>query len=154
MGETERGRALGVDFGTKRIGLAVSDSAGSIALSVGMREVHSLEEALEAVREAAEEKEAVEVVVGIPYNMNGSLGDMGVKASDFAERLAERTGLPVRRWDERLTSMQAARALRQSGMSRRKRDARTDAAAAQILLQSYLDSRPPLQGKGEPRAND
>jgi len=154
MDESARGRALGVDFGTKRIGLAVSDPAGSISLSAGMREVRSLEEALEAVRKAAEEKEAVEVVVGIPYNMDGSLGEMGAKAAKFAELLAERTGLPVRRWDERLTSMQAARALRETGMSRRKRDARTDAMAAQILLQSYLDSRPPLLGKGGSPENE
>jgi putative Holliday junction resolvase len=135
------GRVLGVDFGSRRIGLAISDPTRTIATPAGVRDAPSLEEACAAVEEAAREKEAVEIVVGIPYNMNGSEGEMVQRASAFADRLASRTGLLVHRWDERLTTAQAERSLRGSGMSRKKRDARKDAMAAQIILQSFLDAR-------------
>ncbi len=130
-----------MDYGERRVGLAVSDPGGIIASPSGVRQIKSLEQALAAVLDAARELEAGEFVVGIPYNMNGSLGEMGEKAGEFAEKLEARSGLPVHRWDERLTTIQAERALQQGRLTRKKRKARRDSLAAQILLQSFLDAR-------------
>ncbi|MCU0724026.1 MAG: Holliday junction resolvase RuvX [Planctomycetes bacterium] len=151
MNPSAGGRVLGVDFGLRRVGLAVSDPTGTIVSPAGVLEVSSDAEAVEAVRRAAEEKEAREIVVGVPYNMDGSLGDMGARASAFAGRLAETAGLPVHRWDERLTTLQAERALRGSGMSRRKRDSKKDAMSAHFILQSFLDAR---SARGAPDAGE
>lgn len=134
-------RILAVDLGDRRIGLAVSDPSGLIASPAGRIETDSAENAVQAVAQAARDKEAEEILVGVPFNMDGSVGEMGRKSLDFAERLRDVTGLPVHTWDERLTSVQADRALRQGSMSRKKRKQRRDIVAAQIILQSYLDAR-------------
>jgi putative Holliday junction resolvase len=134
-------RILGVDWGRRWIGVALSDPGQIIASPAGKIEARSGEEALRKVAEAAKENDVEAVVVGIPFNMDGSLGETGKAAGDFSEQIAERTGLPVHRWDERLTSLQAERALRSGGFSRKKRKSRRDSVAAQIILQSFLDSR-------------
>ena len=134
-------RVLGIDWGSRWIGLALSDPTQVIASPAGKREVRNAGEALEAVAEAVEANDVEAVVVGIPYNMNGSLGEMGRAAQAFGESIAIRCGLPVHPWDERLTTLQAEQMLRAAGLSRMKRKARRDALAAQIILQSFLDSR-------------
>lgn len=130
-----------MDYGRRRLGFALSDPGRIIASPFGKSEISTFEEALAEVRRIFEESGAGELVVGIPFNMDGSLGEMGREARDFAARLASE-GLLVREWDERLTTAQAHRSLRNSGLGRRGKKEKTDAVAAQIILQSYLDSLP------------
>jgi putative Holliday junction resolvase len=134
-------RILGVDWGARWIGTALSDPTQIIASPLGRYEVRSKEEALKTVMDLIGEHEVEAVVVGIPYNMNGSLGEMGKTAKTFATALEERSGKPVHPWDERLTTVQADRALKEGGMSRGNRKSRRDVIAAQIILQSFLDAQ-------------
>ena len=114
---------------------------GVLASPIGRVEVASQEAAVDAVRKAADEHEAETVVVGVPYNMDGSTGEMAKAALAFVDRLEAATSLAVRTWDERLTTVQAERALLQGKMTRKKRKAKRDVIAAQIILQSYLDAQ-------------
>jgi putative Holliday junction resolvase len=144
------GRVLAVDWGKRRLGLAVSDPTGLIAQALRGVEVHGQRHALDQVCEAAREWEAEAVVVGLPLLMDGTEGQAAREVRSFAEALAARSGLPVATLDERLTTVQAERALREgrgrrgAAAGRRARArADVDVAAAVLLLQSYLDrSRP------------
>jgi putative Holliday junction resolvase len=136
------GPVLGVDPGARRIGLAVSDPACTVASGLETLKVKNLRDAVNLVAELAEERKVRRVVVGFPLNMNGSEGERAKGARLFAKLLEERSGAPVILWDERLTSVQARAELGRLGVkgagSRDK--ARVDRVAATILLQSYLDS--------------
>ncbi|MHC4778318.1 MAG: Holliday junction resolvase RuvX [Planctomycetota bacterium] len=138
-------RILGIDWGARWIGLAVSDPTGTIASPLERLEVTSPEDAVMAVIDECVRQEVGAVVVGIPYNMNGTLGESGTKAMRFAELLEEKSGLPTHKWDERLTSVQAQQVLIKSGMSRKKRKTKVDIMAARFILQSFLDA----QGSGD-----
>jgi putative Holliday junction resolvase len=132
-------RILAIEYGDRRSGLAISDPLGIIAHPL---EVIEGEEALWAYLDAVMvEKEIGLVVLGLPRNMNGTLGPKARQVLRFKERLGARIERPVELWDERLTTVQAHRALRESGLSLQKRLRRVDKVAAQILLQSFLDSR-------------
>jgi putative Holliday junction resolvase len=135
-------RLLGVDYGRRRIGLAVSDEAQDFAFAHDVLDVRGLEEAVERVAAAARAAEAERVVVGMPVNMNGTRGPMAEEVARFAAALRRHGGLPVECWDERLTTRRAEQVLLEADVSRRKRRAVVDKLAAQQLLQSYLDSRP------------
>lgn len=135
-------RILGVDFGERRIGLSVSDPVGITAQPAGTLERRSPEEAVEDIRSLAAERGAGRIVVGLPLNMNGSEGPAARAARGFAESLRRGVGLPVVLWDERLTTAEGESLMRSAGLSRRKRAGRRDGIAAQLILQSYLDSRP------------
>lgn len=135
-------RILGVDYGEKRVGLAVSDPLGMFAQPLEAVQVEDdLPAAAERIAEVAREYEAAEIVLGLPKNMNNTLGPKAEEALAFKELLVEKTGLPVITWDERLSTRQAERHLRQTGWSRRRRKERVDMVAAQIILQGYLDFR-------------
>jgi putative Holliday junction resolvase len=136
-----RGRVLGVDFGRRRIGLALSDALQITARPLGPVDGSEADRAAEEIGALARENEVVEIVVGLPYNMDGSEGASAHAARDFAERIARAAKLPVTTWDERLTSRQAERLLRDADLSARKRKKRIDSLAAQIMLQALLDSR-------------
>ena len=131
------GRILGIDYGTKRIGLALSDDgqilASPLTVVHGERELHNEIERL--FRSESIER----FVVGLPLNMNGSIGPKAQEVLAFKARLEKRFGLPVDTSDERLSTIQAEGALREAGLSFRKRAQRIDKVAAQILLQAYLD---------------
>lgn len=131
---------LGVDFGLKRIGLAFSDAGGRIAFA-GPVLTGTEDECLARIAREAADRKAREIVVGLPRNMDGSLGEMSARVADFAAKLGKLTAAKVLTWDERLTSVQADRAMLGGDLSRRKRKQRIDSIAAQIMLQSYLDSR-------------
>jgi putative Holliday junction resolvase len=142
------GRVLGVDWGERRLGLAVSDPTGLIAQGAGAVEVHSPAEAAERVVHAAHQWEVERVVVGLPLNMDGTEGDAARRARELARAVEAKGALPVATWDERLTTMQAERQLRETRPARspsatRKARARgeVDQRAAILLLQSYLDFR-------------
>jgi len=134
-----RGRILALDLGKKRIGLALSDPLGVSAQGLDTLQRTTIRADIAALAALAREHEVRLVLLGHPLNMNGSEGRQAVYTRDFAERLRERTGLTVRFWDERLTSKEAERVLKQSGISIEKRARAIDRLAAVILLASFLD---------------
>jgi len=137
---TGNGRILALDLGKKRIGLALSDPLGITAQGLDTLQRSTIREDIAALEAIAREHEVQLVLLGHPLNMRGDEGRQAVYTRDFAQRLTERTGLAVRFWDERLTSKEAERVLKQSGISIEKRAKAIDRLAAVILLASYLDS--------------
>lgn len=135
------GRILGVDVGSKRIGLALADPEFAIALPEGVLERKGLERDLAALAAFAKERGVVRIVVGHPVHMSGRRGPEAAAAEAFASALGEATGLPVELQDERWTSVEADRALRASGHGARARRARVDAVAASLLLRAWLGRR-------------
>jgi putative Holliday junction resolvase len=135
-------RALGIDPGSKRIGIAVSDRSGTIAspLTVLQRSrsrQHDLQQIVDLVRD----EEVEVVVVGLPLNMDGSQGRAAQLAIDEARRLATVVGVPVEMHDERRTTVSADRSMLEAGLDAPARRQRVDKVAAAIMLQSWLDGR-------------
>lgn len=133
------GRILAIDFGSKRIGLAVSDALGITAQGLPTLERVRREDDLRRIQERVEEYSAQRVIVGNPLGHGGGETAMSRRAANFAEDLRRRLSCPVELWDERLTSVEAHRSLREAGLSLSKRRAAVDRVAATLLLQSYLD---------------
>ena len=133
-------RILALDLGKKRIGLAISDPLGITAQGLPNLERTNKRADLEALGALIREREVGLVLIGNPVNMRGSEGRQSEWVRDFAGEIERRLGVPVRLWDERLTSVEAGRVLRSSGISIEKRAAAVDRLSAVILLQSYLDS--------------
>jgi len=133
-------RSLGVDFGSKRIGLAVSDEMGLIALPLEFVAAEPAAEALRKLAEIVKGRGVEKIVVGMPRNMDGSYGPAAEKTREFIAALEGQVSVPIRTWDERLTSAQANRMLIAAGMRREKRKLKVDQTAAALLLQSFLDS--------------
>jgi putative Holliday junction resolvase len=141
MGQREQtGCIVGVDFGLKRLGIAVSDHLRMIAMPLEVVEVADERAAVEAVAGACRGRDPSMIVVGLPLNMNGTPGPMSQKVDAFVAKLRERMGVPVITWDERLSTMMAERVLLEADMSRRRRKAVRDKVAAQVILQGFLDS--------------
>lgn len=134
-------RILGLDIGTKRIGVAVSDPLGITAQSVAVVECKGSEKDLERIASLVKEYMVTEIVVGVPYNMDGSEGPQAQKVRRFMAEITARVGLPVREWDERLSTVAAERVLLEADMSRAKRRKVIDKVAAVIILQGYLDKK-------------
>ncbi|RHB50594.1 Holliday junction resolvase RuvX [Exiguobacterium sp. AM39-5BH] len=134
-------RVMGLDVGSKTIGVAVSDLMGWTAQ--GVETVYwtepDFEEAVHLLQPIIEQYDVSEVVVGLPKNMNGTIGPRGEASQAFATALTEATGLPTVLVDERLTTMQAERMLISADVSRKKRKAVIDKMAAVMILQNYLD---------------
>ena len=133
-------RILALDLGKKRIGLAISDPLGITAQGLPNLERTNKRTDLETLGQLAREREVGLFLLGNPMNMRGTEGRQSAWVREFAQALEERTHLPVRLWDERLTSVEAGRVLRSSGIGIQKRAAAVDRLSAVILLQSYLDS--------------
>jgi putative holliday junction resolvase len=144
-----RRRILGVDFGRARIGIAVSDELGMLAHPV--KTIPASREAAKQIDEIAREKDVERVVIGLPRHMNGSVGESAGEALAFAEELRKLLPCEVVTWDERLTTMAANRALRDTG--RKTRDSRNvvDQVAAQMILQGYLDGLQSTRERGPER---
>jgi putative pre-16S rRNA nuclease len=132
-------RVLALDLGKKRIGLALSDPLGITAQGLPTLQRTTIREDLAALAAIASKHEVGLILLGHPLNMSGSEGRQAIYTRDFADRITERIGLPVRFWDERLTSVEAGRILRDSGISIQKRARAVDQMAAVILLESFLD---------------
>lgn len=133
-------RVLALDHGTKRVGLAISDEMGMIAQPLTFLPAEPIAELLEGLKKVVSEKNVELILVGIPRNMDGSYGPAAEKARKFVEQLKAAFTIPIRTWDERLTSVQANKAMIQGGLRREERKLKADQTAAAILLQSYLDS--------------
>jgi putative Holliday junction resolvase len=134
-------RVLGLDLGSKRIGVALSDPSGVIASPLTTLERRGGERDLAAVGALVREHEVGAIVVGLPLHMDGRRGPEAEAARRFARALADAVGVPVDTLDERWTTVEAERALRESGRKGRKRRAVVDAVAAAILLRTWLDRR-------------
>jgi putative Holliday junction resolvase len=132
-------RILAIDFGMKRMGLAVSDALGITAQGLPTLERTRWADDLEHLRSLAEEYSVERVLVGNPVGHGGGETHMSQRAAEFVEKLRKHLPCPVELRDERLTSVEANRALRESGMSLGKRQRAVDRVAAVLLLQSYLD---------------
>ncbi len=134
---------LGLDPGTKRIGIAISDDHDQIATPLEVYARRTPEADLKYIGDLAEMNEVDALVVGLPLNMNGSEGPGAQSARAFAQQLSAATGLTVELFDERLTTFAAEDAMIQAGLSRAHRKKRVDKVAAQMILQGYLDARNP-----------
>ena len=134
------GKVLGVDFGDRRTGVAVSDDSRTIAFPRETLECPRVEQAAAAVARLAAAEGAAEIVVGLPVNMDGSRGPRAARTEEFLAELAKRTAVPLRRWDERLSTKVAEAVLIEAGTSRAKRRGVVDKLAAQVILQNYLDA--------------
>lgn len=134
-------RVLAIDFGLKRIGLAISDALGLTAQGLPTLERTRLDDDLEQIQKLAQEYATERVILGNPISQGGGESAMSRRVAEFAALLRRRLSCPVELWDERLTSAEANRMLRSSGMSIGKRQRATDRVAATLLLQSYLDRR-------------
>jgi putative Holliday junction resolvase len=133
-------RILALDLGKKRIGLAISDPLGITAQGLPNLVRVRKRADFAALQQIVRERQVGLILMGNPINMRGDEGRQSGWVREFAQALEERTGLPVKLWDERLTSVEANRVLRSSGISIEKRAAAVDRLSAVILLQSYLDS--------------
>lgn len=136
-------RILGLDFGSKTVGVAVSDPLGITAQPVEIvrrKSENKLRQTLARIEELAKEYQAGSFVLGLPKNMNNTLGERAEKSLAFKEMLEKRTGLPVVMWDERLTTVAANRAMMEGGVRRENRGEFVDSMAAALILQGYLDS--------------
>jgi putative Holliday junction resolvase len=136
-----RGRLLGLDYGTRRIGLALCDDEQRIASPLENYDRRRPALDAEHLAEAARENRVVGLVVGLPLHMGGEEGQKANEARRFGSWAAAALGLPLDFWDERLTSYLAQELMRDAGLSRKKQKSRLDKVAAQLMLQSYLDSR-------------
>ncbi len=125
------------------MGLALSDETGTIAQPLEFVPAEPADKLLNRLQNIVAERKVEEILVGIPRNMNGTYGPAADKAREFVAGLKQVLTVPVETWDERLTSVQANRALIETGMRREKRRERVDQTAAALLLQSYLDHRNP-----------
>ena len=133
-------RYLGIDFGEKRVGMAITDQEGLIASPLTILQVKSTADALMQVLATIREYKVDVVVLGHARRMDGRIGAKAKDCESFAESLRAE-GLTVELWDERLSSVQAERSLREADLSSRKRKQHLDAVAAQMILQSYLQAK-------------
>ncbi len=133
-------RVLALDLGKKRIGLAVSDELGLTAQGLETLQRTNVRDDLARLVQLMTDKNVSLILMGNPLHMSGKEGRQAQYTHDFADRLHSASGIPVKYWDERLTTVQAERTLRESGISIQKRALAVDRLAAVILLESYLDS--------------
>jgi putative Holliday junction resolvase len=135
-------RALGIDLGEARIGIAISDDLGMMAHPLETITVKEVADPLARVAEIAQRDSIGTIILGMPRNMDGSYGAAAEKTRAFAEKLRERIpNCPIKFWDERLTSVAAQKALHQAGRNVKKSRPVIDQVAAQMILQGWLDSQ-------------
>lgn len=135
-------RILGLDYGSKTVGVAVSDPLGFTAQGVEIirrKSENKMRQTLARIEELIAQYQVEEIVLGLPKNMNNTLGDRAEKSLELKETLERRTGLPVVMWDERLTAVSANRVLMETGVRRENRKEHVDEIAAVFILQGYLD---------------
>lgn len=137
-------RIMGLDFGSKTVGVAISDSLLITAQGIEIirrKEENKLRQTLARIEELAAEYEVTEIVLGLPKNMNATEGVRAELTQEFKDKLERRTGLPVSMWDERLTTVAADKIMMEAGVRRENRKNYVDMIAAVLILQGYLDRR-------------
>ena len=135
-------RLMGLDYGSKTVGVAVSAPLGLTAQgveTVWRKQENKLRQTMARIEELISEYQVERIVLGYPKNMNNTVGERAVKSLEFKEKLEKRTGLPVVMWDERLTTAEAERTLMETGVRRENRKQFLDQMAAVLILQGYLD---------------
>ena len=141
--EKAAGRIMGLDYGSVTVGVAMTDALGITAQpveTITRPMENKLRRTLARIKELCDERGVSTIVVGYPINMNNTKGERAVAAEQFAAMVEKRTSLPVVLWDERLTTVEADRALDETGYSRQNRKKVIDQIAAALILQDYLDS--------------
>jgi len=134
-------RILGIDYGDSRIGVSVSDPFGWTAQ--GLETINAskgIQSVLKRLEEIIHEYSVEKIVVGFPVNMNGTVGDRGIKTENFIKVLEGKFNIPVQKWDERLTTVAAQRLLNESNIKRKKKKGLIDTISSSYILQGYLDS--------------
>lgn len=134
-------RILAIDYGTKRIGLAVSDPLGFTAQGIETLPNTGIKNVLESLKKTCRDYSVKEVVIGLPINMNGSHGPGAQEILKLAPELEDHLGVPVKTWDERLSSKQVGRLMIEQGLSRKRQKESSDRLAATVILQNYLESQ-------------
>ncbi len=134
-------RILGIDYGKKRVGLAISDPLCITAQGLPTLERRDPAHDMEALAGVIREREIDEIVIGLPKRMDGTLGESAQEVLEFVEELKGRFQLTVHLMDERLSTVRAHRAMKEGGLSRKKRTERADKISAQLILQDYLDRK-------------
>ena len=133
------GRTLGLDVGDRWIGVALSDALGILASPLTRIERTDDEAAVKAIAELVWKHEVRAVVAGLPYSMDGNVGQQAVRVQDFLRKLAQSLSVPIETSDERLSTVAATQGMIEAGVSRESRKGKIDAAAAALILQWYLD---------------
>jgi len=133
-------KILGIDYGEKRIGLALSDSSNTVARSMKVLKRNGSRSWVREIEAIVDQNKIERIVVGLPKNMNGSLGEKGKEVLAFVKVLEKVVRVPIVTWDERLTTVTAEKVLLQADLSRKKRKDILDKLSACIILQNYLDS--------------
>jgi putative Holliday junction resolvase len=133
-------RILALDHGTRRVGVAMSDELQLIAQPLEYIPPEPFAKFLERLREILRDKEISLILVGMPRNMDGSYGPAALKVQEFVAALKDAVTIPIKTWDERLTTVQAQKFLIEGGVRRKQRKEKVDKTAAAILLQSYLEN--------------
>jgi putative Holliday junction resolvase len=139
MGDKKTMRIMGLDMGSHTIGLAISDESGMIAQSLETIKRRSTEEDFKEISRVIDQFKVEKIVVGLPKNMNGTLGKQAEMVLEWVEALKKRISLPVLTWDERLTTVGATKILLEADLSRKKRKKVIDQVAAALILQGFLD---------------
>jgi putative Holliday junction resolvase len=136
-----KGKYLGIDYGDKRVGIAVSDFNKEIAFPRDFLEYKSLKGLISQIRKLCEEEQIAKVIIGLPINMDGTFGDRALKTLKFFNKLKEvMPDISTEYFDERLSTEYAVKALRQQGIKDKNQKGKRDALSAQIVLQNYLNS--------------
>jgi len=133
-------RIIGLDVGEKRIGVSLSDPLGITAQGLTVLVAKDSLEAMKRIKEIINEHEAQQIVVGLPLNMDGSQGPQAKRIIEFCDYLKEEISIPLKLWDERLTTLEVERIMIKADVTRKKRKKNIDKLAAQVILQSYLDT--------------
>ncbi len=145
-------RIMGLDLGSRTVGVAVSDPLLITAQGLEIirrKEENKLRQTLARIEELIQEYEVTQIVLGLPKNMNDTMGERAGLSLEFKDKLERRTGLPVTMWDERLTTVTADKAMMEAGIRREHRKEYVDKIAAVLILQGYLDYRTNSGGEGE-----
>lgn len=132
-------RIMGIDYGEKRFGIALSDPLGITAQGLPTIERTSIQEDIKKIINIIQEKEVQEIVLGLPKHLNNTLGDKAKEVLNFIDTLKKHINIPIKTFDERFSTVRANRAMLEGDLSRKKRKERVDMIAAQLILQGYLD---------------
>lgn len=143
-------RLMGLDIGTHKIGIAISDELGITSQGLKSLDIKSKEATFKELFEIIENFKIGKVIIGLPKNMNGTLGKQAEKVLKWIEEFKSRVSLPIETWDERLSTVEASKILLKADISRRKRKKVIDKLAATLILQGYMDS---CRNKGDDTYN-
>lgn len=133
-------RSLGLDIGGRRTGVAISDPRGIVAVPLTVIDNSDENATIGDILDFVQQYEVERIVVGLPYSLNGNLGQQAKKTQDFAEKLSRHAGVEIQMWDERLSTASAEKLMMQAGTKENKRRQYRDAVAAALILQGFLDS--------------